>query len=186
MSQHDKNVRLVASGIMIALSTVLSMITLIRMPQGGALTPCSLLPVCMISIVYGVKWGFGTAFTYAVVQLIIGFSEVMSWGLSAKALVISFIFDYIIGFTVLGFAGMFRNQKFWGIGAGIGLAFVLKYVAHVISGATAFAVFMPENFSNVWIYSMAYSFYLLPECLITLVAAYALCKVPALQKIKIA
>ncbi len=186
MSQHDKIVRLAASGIMIALAAILSMIKLIPMPQGGALTPCSLLPICMISIIYGVKWGLGTGLAYAGVQLMMSFSQVMSWGLSASALTVSFVFDYILGFAVLGLAGIFRNQKGWGIGAGIAVAIALKYIAHVISGGIAFGVFMPEQFSNVWIYSLAYSSYLLPEMLITIAGAYALCRVPALQKIKTA
>ena len=183
---HEKIEKLTTSSIMIALSVILHMIAIVRMPQGGELTPCSLLPVCMISIIYGLKWGLGTAFTYSVVQLMLGFSQVMSWGLSAKALAISFIFDYIIGFTVLGLAGLFRKQKVWGIGAGIALAFALKYIAHVISGVTAFSVFMPEEFDNVWVYSLVYSSYLLPEMLLTIGAAYLVCRVPAVAKLKTA
>ncbi|MBE6876907.1 MAG: energy-coupled thiamine transporter ThiT [Ruminococcus sp.] len=186
MSQHDKIVRLTASGIMIALSTVLSMIKLIPMPQGGALTPCSMLPVCMISIIYGVKWGLGTGFAYSLVQLAIDFSAALSWGISAKALAVSFACDYIIAFTVLGLAGLFRNQPKWGIGVGITIVFLLKYASHVFSGAVAFGQFMPEEFSNVWIYSLAYNTYMLPELIPTIIIAYFLCKVPSLSRLKTA
>jgi len=186
MNQHDKIVRLSASGIMIALSTVLSMIKLIPMPQGGALTPCSMLPICMISIIYGVRWGLGTGFACSLVQLAIDFSAALSWGLSAKALAVSFTFDYLVAFTVLGLAGIFRNKPVWGIGTGITIVFLLKYAAHVFSGAVAFGAFMPENFNNVWIYSLAYNTYMLPELIPTVMIAYLLCKVPALHKLKTA
>ena len=186
MSQHDKIVRLTASGIMIALSTVLSMITLIRMPQGGGLTPCSMLPVCMIWIIYGVKWGLGTGFAYSLVQLAIDLSAALSWGISATALAVSFVFDYIVAFTVLGLAGLFRNQSKWGIGAGIAIVFLLKYASHVFSGAVAFGQFMPEDFNNIWVYSFAYNTYMLPELIPTVIIAYALCKVPSLAKLKAA
>ena len=186
MTQHQKTVRLVASGIMIALATVLSMITIIKMPQGGALTPCSMLPICMISIVYGVKWGLGTAFAYSLVQLMMDFSAALTWGLSAKALAISFVCDYFLAFTLLGLAGMFRNRGAWGVGAGIAVCGILRYISHVVSGAVAFGIWMPDNFDNVWIYSLAYNSYLIPEVILTIIAAYLLCRVPAIMKMKTA
>ena len=109
LTSHGKIVRLTASGIMIALATVLSMITIVKMPLGGSLTPVSMLPICMIAIVYGTGWGLGTALAYALVQLIIDFSSALTWGLSVPALVACFVFDYLLAFSVLGFAGVFRS-----------------------------------------------------------------------------
>ena len=100
LSSHDLVVRLCASGIMIALSTVLSLITIIKMPMGGSLTPVSMLPVCMIAIIYGTKWGLCTSFAYALVQLILDFAAALSWGLSVPALVACFVFDYLLAFTI--------------------------------------------------------------------------------------
>lgn len=56
LSSHRIVVRLAASGIMIALATVLSMVTVVKMPLGGSLTPLSMLPICMIAIIYGTGW----------------------------------------------------------------------------------------------------------------------------------
>lgn len=183
LTNHQKIVRLTASSIMIALASVLSLITIIKMPLGGSLTPVSMLPICMISVIYGIKWGLGTSFVYALVQLILDFASALSWGLSARALVVCFIFDYILAFTVLGFAGIFRKQKNWGICAGVAAAVLLRYICHIISGGTVFAIWMPEEWSNPWVYSMAYNgAFMLPEMILTVIAAFALSKVPLIHR----
>ena len=46
---------LTVSAIMIALSTVLSFLKVYDLPLGGSLTVFSMVPVCMIGIMYGVK-----------------------------------------------------------------------------------------------------------------------------------
>ena len=184
LTKHDKIVRLTASGIMIALATVLSMITIVKMPLGGSLTPVSMLPICMIAIIYGTGWGLGTAFAYALVQLIIDFSSALTWGLSVPALVACFVFDYILAFTVLGFAGLFRKKGTAGILGGVALALLLRYVCHIISGGTVFAVWLPEEWSDPWIYAAAYNgAFMLPELILTCIAAFALSKVPAISKL---
>ena len=184
LSTHDKIVRLAASGIMIALATVLSLVTIVKMPLGGSLTPVSMLPICMIAIIYGTGWGLGTAFAYALVQLIIDFSSALTWGLSVPALVACFVFDYILAFTVLGFAGLFRKKGTAGILGGVALALLLRYVCHIISGGTVFAVWLPEEWSDPWIYAAAYNgAFMLPELILTCIAAFALSKVPAISKL---
>lgn len=184
LSRHDKIVRLAASGIMIALSTVLSMITIVKMPLGGSLTPVSMLPVCMIAIVYGTGWGLGTAFAYALVQLIIDFASAMTWGLSAGALAACFVFDYLLAFTALGFAGLFRKKGSAGIVLGVVIAVLLRYLCHIISGGTVFAVWMPEEWSNPWVYAAAYNgVFMGPELVLTACAAFALSNVPAIRSL---
>ncbi|MBR7039118.1 MAG: energy-coupled thiamine transporter ThiT [Oscillospiraceae bacterium] len=184
LSSHDKIVRLTASGIMIALATVLSLVTIVKMPLGGSLTPVSMLPICMIAIIYGTGWGLGTAFAYALVQLIIDFSSALTWGLSVPALIACFVFDYILAFTVLGFAGLFRKKGTAGILGGVALALLLRYVCHIISGGTVFAVWLPEEWSDPWIYAAAYNgAFMLPELILTCIAAFALSKVPAISKL---
>ncbi len=184
LSRHDKIVRLAASGIMIALSTVLSMITVVKMPLGGSLTPVSMLPVCMIAIVYGTGWGLGTAFAYALVQLIIDFASAMTWGLSAGALAACFVFDYLLAFTALGFAGLFRKKGSAGIVLGVVIAVLLRYLCHIISGGTVFAVWMPEEWSNPWVYAAAYNgVFMGPELVLTACAAFALSNVPAIRSL---
>ena len=49
--------KLTMSAVMIALSVALSLVKLFQMPLGGSVTLLSMLPVCMLSIMYGTRWG---------------------------------------------------------------------------------------------------------------------------------
>lgn len=75
MTSSFKTKRLVESALMIALSTILSFIILFRLPFGGSITACCMLPVILVSYRYGVKWGFATAFAFSLIQGIQGIAE---------------------------------------------------------------------------------------------------------------
>ena len=183
LSSHERTVRLTTSAVMIALSTVLSMIPLWKMPLGGSITPFSMLPVCMVSIVYGVKWGLGTSLAYALVQLALDFASAVSWGLSVPALIVCFVVDYFLAFTSLGLAGCLRDKGKMGIVGGVVIAILARYICHVISGGTVFSIWMPEDWSNPWLYSAAYNgFFMLPELIMTTIAAFVLTRVPQIRK----
>ena len=129
--------KLTLSAVFVALATVLSLIEVIRMPLGGSVTLLSMLPIVMISIMFGLKWGFGTAFVYALGQLALGLPEVLTWGLTPAMLIGTVLFDYIIAFTVLGIAGIFAKKGYAGICGGVALAIFLRFVSHFISGRSA-------------------------------------------------
>ncbi|MBQ8841812.1 MAG: energy-coupled thiamine transporter ThiT, partial [Ruminiclostridium sp.] len=61
--------KLVTSAILLALAMVLSLIKVYKLPLCGSVTLLSMLPVCIISLKYGVKWGFLCSFLYAFIQL---------------------------------------------------------------------------------------------------------------------
>ena len=50
---------MIEAAIMLALTMALDMFAVIRMPYGGSVTICSLLPIIAF-ISQGTKWGFGT------------------------------------------------------------------------------------------------------------------------------
>ena len=127
MTQSFKTKRLVESALMIALSTILSFIIIFRLPFGGSITACCMLPVILAAYRYGTKWGLVTAFAFSLIQGIQGIAEgtfsaaslgvengVFNGGFfSGSTLLASFgifLLDYIIAFTVLGFGGIFRNR----------------------------------------------------------------------------
>ena len=184
----NKSVRILAEcAIMVALASVLS---LIKIPQlffpnlGGSITLFSMLPICVIAIKYGPKWGFGTAFVYSAMQLLFGITldGVLGWGLSAAFLVGTIFFDYLIPFTALGFAGSFRNSGTPGIMTGITLALLIRWASHIFSGVIFFASWSP--WENPFIYSLAYnSVYMVPELILTIAGAVLLYRVKALHKI---
>ena len=64
--------KLAASAAFVALATVLSLIKVVKMPLGGSVTLLSMLPVVMISAMFGLKWGFGAAFVGAIVISLVG------------------------------------------------------------------------------------------------------------------
>ncbi len=98
--------RLTLSGIMIALGTVLSLFTIIKMPQGGTITPLSMLPVIIIGYIYGVKWGCFTGLAYGIIQMLIGGDIFAN---SFWVAIGSILLDYLLAFGAMGFGGLFRN-----------------------------------------------------------------------------
>ena len=168
---------------MVALSSVLSLISVWRMPLGGSITLLSMLPVCMVSVKYGLKTGLACSFIFALVQLMLGFSSLMSWGLTAEILAGSFIFDYILAFTVLGFAGIFGKKSSLRICGGICFSMFLRFISHFVSGVILFASTVPEGW-NPFIYSICYNgAYMLPEMVFTSIAAVAIFRLPSVSKI---
>lgn len=185
MSEKKKvNVKkLTMSAVLIALSAALSMVKVFEMPLGGSVTLLSMLPVCMLSIMYGCKWGLFCSFVYSLTQLVMGIGSVLSWGLTPQALVGSIVFDYLAAFTVLGLAGMFRRHGVPGYIGGISLALLLRAVSHVISGVIFFATWAPEGW-NPFVYSIAYNgAYMVPEIVFTFAGAIFLLKEPHTAKL---
>ena len=179
--------KLTFSAVMVALASALSLIKIYELPLGGAVTLLSMLPIVVISISLGLKWGVGSSFVYSLIQLFFGITldGLLGWGLTATYLVGVIFLDYLIPFTVLGFAGAFAKKGYVGTLAGISLVFVLRFVSHLFSGAILFGI--PEKwadkFSNVWLYSAAYNgSYMLPELVITLVAAAIIFRLPQVKK----
>ncbi len=175
--------RLVVTAIFLSLATVLSMIKVYELPMGGSITLLSMLPVAMISISYGTRWGIITAFIYSVIQLLLGVQDILSWGLTPTVLVASFFLDYILAYTSIGISGIFRKAGFKGICAGIFLGLTLRFAFHLISGTVLFAEWTPEEFASPLLYSVVYNgSYMLPEIIITCIGASILFKAPVVTK----
>ena len=157
--------------VMVALSTVLSLVKVWEMPLGGSITLLSMLPVMLIAIRHGTRVGTFTAFVYAAGQLFLGLSSLMSWGMTPAMWIGSVTFDYLLAFTLLGLAGVFKKHGLPGALAGIVLACALRFISHFISGAIFFAVWCPEGW-NVVLYSVCYNGgYMLPELVLTVMGA---------------
>ena len=189
MNQKSNTKRLVVSAIMIGLAAALSMIKVWKMPLGGSITLLSMLPICMLSIKYGVKWGLFSSFAYALVQIALDFAELMSWGMTLKIWIGCIIFDYLLAYTSLGLAGLFRKKGAVGAAGtvrmciGIAAALVVRFVCHVISGTIFFDIWCPDDW-NVYLYSIVYNgTFMGPELLFTLIAAAILFNIPQTSKL---
>ncbi|MGM9647708.1 MAG: energy-coupled thiamine transporter ThiT [Eubacteriales bacterium] len=186
--KHTNTRKLVTSAILLALSFVLSFVKIVDFPWGGAITLFSMLPICLVSLKYGMVWGLGSAFAYSLLQLFQDLGEAMSWGLDAKAWIGMILFDYLIAFTVLGFAGIFRSRGRTGAVAGTAIAITLRYISSVLSGAVVWKsigeVAFGWSFENTWLYSLVYNgLYMLPELVITVVVLVILSSLPQLKRL---
>lgn len=176
--------QLVTSAILLALAMVLSMIKVYKLPLGGSVTLLSMLPVCMISLKYGVKWGFVCSFLYAFIQFGVDLGEVMAWGMDVRMWIGCIVFDYMLAYGILGLSGIFRKRKTPVMLTGVGIAVVIRFISHYISGAIFFDIWMPEQFDNPYFYSLVYNgSYMLPELIFTLIGAGLLFGVPVIRKI---
>ena len=181
MKQNTK--RLTLSAVFIALSAVLSMIKIYDLPLGGSITLLSMLPICIVAICYGTKWGVFCSVLYAFVQIMLDLGKLMGYGMTVQIWIGSLVFDYIIAFGSLGLAGLFRKKGTWGICAGISVSLVTRFVSHFISGSILFGTFAPEGWNIYW-YSLCYNgSYMLPEMILTVVGAVLLFRLPQIKKL---
>ncbi len=178
-------IRMAECSVLLALSVVLSFIEVWKMPMGGGITLLSMLPVCLIAVKYGIKGGLSTAFLYSVIQFAIGFASgnVFVYCVTPLTWAVCFLFDYILPFSVLGFAGVFRKRSpFVGTVAGIAMVIFIRFVCHYITGVTIWGQWA-EGMSP-YLYSLVYNGqYMLPEGIFTCIAAAMLIKLPQLRKL---
>lgn len=185
----NKTKMLVEGAAMVALATVLSFIRVYKLPWGGSVTLLSMLPIAVYSIRWGIKPGFVVSFAYSLVQFVQGIMDgLFGWGLTPGMLIASILLDYILAFTVLGIAGVFRKKGFVGAIMGIVLAGVLRFFVHFLSGVVIWHSFgeLWEGFAteNEWLYSLLYNgAYMLPEIIITVIGAVIILSVPSTRKI---
>ncbi|HCW52132.1 MAG TPA: energy-coupled thiamine transporter ThiT [Clostridiales bacterium] len=146
---------LVEAAIMVAVASVLSVVVLFHAPQGGSVTPASMVPLLVLALRRGPKVGLMAGAVYGLIQLWLD-PFVVHWA--------QVILDYPLAFALLGLAGFFPGRPFLGAAAGI----LGRMVSHVLSGVIFFASYAGEV--NPWIYSLAYNAgYLVPELVLSLV-----------------
>ncbi len=171
---NNKTKALVESAILVAIGTVLSLFKIAELPYGGSVTIASMLPVILISYRHGLGWGLGSGFVYGALQQLLGLKN-LSYFSDWKSVIAVILLDYIIAFTVIGLGGVFRktikNQGL-SLAAGGFLISVLRYICHVVAGATVWAgLSIPTNAALV--YSFAYNAtYMLPETIVLMITAF--------------
>ena len=182
-NKQQKMLRLVESGLMLAMATVLSMVKVLDLPYGGSITAFSALPILLVAYRHGVWQGVLTAFAHALIQLMLGGSA-LSYATSAKAAVAIVVLDYLLAFTVLGLGGIFRRgcgNQGTALVLGALLTGAARYALHVIAGCTVWAgLSIPTEAALV--YSLAYNAtYMVPEVAVTALGAWYLSRAVNLQ-----
>ena len=132
----------------IAISFVLSYIRLLHMPQGGSITPASMLPVMMFAYAFGFGPGLVCSMAYGVLQM---FQDMYIVGWVQATL------DYVLAFGSLALVALFRGWKSpLNFSVGVIVAGIARVFFHVLSGVVYFAEYAPEGMDPL-VYSLAYN-----------------------------
>jgi thiamine transporter len=159
---------IVFAALSMALAFVLSYIRIIHMPQGGSLTPGSMLPVMLFAYTFGTIPGLVVGAAYGLLQLLQDLYVVHP---------VQLLLDYVLAFGALGLAGLFRKQNI--LWLGVLVAGFTRFLCSYISGVVFFASYAPEG-QAVWIYSLVYNGSIIGgDTLICLVIAL----IPALKNV---
>ncbi len=165
--------KLAEAAVMLAVATVLSLIKFIDLPYGGSVTVACMLPVIIISYRHGIKFGLLTGFVFGLIQQLLGLNT-LSYVTTWQSIIAVIMLDYIIAFMLIGLGGMFRKLSSQANALLLGtiVVCILRYICHVISGATVWAgLSIPTN--AALIYSIGYNAtYMIPEAIITAAVAY--------------
>ena len=164
---HRAVLMLCEGAVMVVLAQILGWLKLWEMPWGGSIC-LSMLPIFIYACRWGVGPGLMSGFVLGVLQFMLDGGFALGWQ--------SILGDYLLAFTVLGLAGLFRGRNssvFLGTLTGSAARFLVHYVV----GATIWAEYMPETFFGLtmttpWFYSLLYNgFYMVIDaalCLLVL------------------
>ena len=158
--------------IMVAIAQVLGYLKLFgNLPNGGSIT-FAMFPILLFAVRWGLGKGLLAGFAFGLLQML--FDGAYAWGWQ------SMLLDYVVAFTPLGLAGLFKGKK-WGIFPGTVLGCGARFVVHYISGVTIYRIYMPTEipgigtFDDPVIYSLVYNAsYMLPCMVLALAVAGAL------------
>lgn len=168
MKDNLKLRALCEGAIFVALAQILSYLKFFELPDGGSVT-VGMLPIFL----YCARWGFGpgmlASFVYSILQLVGDTAYSVGWQ--------SLIGDYIVAFTVLGFAGLFHKQKY-GFFTGTVVGCLARFLVAYLVGVLLWGEYMPSEFFGMtmttpWFYSALYngSYMLIDLALCLLVGA---------------
>ena len=127
-------------GLAIALAFILDMLKIYTLPNGGgSISLGSMIPILLISFVYGPSIGLFTGFLFGVLKLIID-----PYILNP----VQVLFDYPLPFMAVGIAGFFKNKY---LGATLGM--LLRFSCHFISGVIFFGILCTSRNVSYTIFS---------------------------------
>jgi thiamine transporter len=127
------------------------------MPQGGSLTPASILPLLIFAYYFDWKKGI-------IVGLIYSFLQLMQSPQIYHP--IQVILDYPLAFTSVFVVGFFKPLGKKGFFIGAVCFGLIRYLCHVLSGSIFFGAW---DTIDSWTFSLIYNSYVLIDLAITLV-----------------
>ena len=164
-SNFHRHVRMLCEGaLMVVLAQVLGHLKLWEMPWGGSIC-LSMLPIFFFACRWGLGPGLMSGFVLGILQFMFDGGFALGWQ--------SIIGDYLLAFTVLGLAGLFRSKPSSPF-LGTILGSTARFLVHYVVGATIWAEYMPEAFFGMtmttpWFYSLLYNgFYMVIDMVLCL------------------
>ena len=158
------------SAMCITLSTILSYVKLVQMPQGGTVTAFSMLFIVLIGYWFGPAAGILAGVAGGLLQLAIDPFVIHPMQL---------LMDYPLAFGALGLSGFFRNMlknntlgpsriRFDGLCIGYVVASLARWLMGFLSGLIFFSEYAGNM--NPAVFSAVYNIsYILPEMVLTLI-----------------
>ena len=143
---NSKTKRLTATGVLVALGVILTLIKIYQLPYGGAITLAGMVPVIIVGYKYGIKWGLFSGFVFSLIQMILGATMSQAFAgmydsehalMSVFKIVLMAFLDYIVAFSSIGLSGLFRNKiknDTAALAVGAGFACFFRFIAHFLSG----------------------------------------------------
>jgi thiamine transporter len=156
---------LTEAALAVALSFVLGLFVLFKMPFGGSVS-LEMIPLILLSLRQGWKVGVVAGMVYGFLDLAIDPFVVHP---------LQLLLDYPLAFGVIGLAGLFKPTVRGAI-LGATVAVLGRFFCHFLSGVVFFASYAPDSW-NPFIYSAAYNAaYLVPSLGIAVVVVVVLLK----------
>lgn len=158
---------LTASAVAIALAFVLNQITLFKMPQGGSITPLSMLIIILVGYYFGTRQGILAGMAFGLLDLLVNPYVISP---------IQMLVDYPLAFGALGLGGLLN--KYDSVIPAYLLGVFGRFIFSFLSGYIFFGMYAPEGF-NGFTWSLLYNgSYMGVEALLTVV----LLAIPAVNK----
>jgi thiamine transporter len=157
---------LTEAAIAVALSFVLGLFVLFKMPFGGSVS-LEMIPLILLSLRQGWKVGVIAGTAYGLLDLAIDHFVVHP---------LQLLLDYPLAFGVLGLAGLFKPTVRGAI-LGATVAVLARFSCHFLSGVVFFASYAADYDLNPFLYSALYNVaYLAPSLGIAVVVVVVLLK----------
>ena len=149
---------LINIALMLAMTIILHQFRLYHMPQGGSVTLGAMVPLLFVSYRYGLGTGCLAGFLYGIFNM-----------MQDPYLL------HPLPYMALSLAALFPAHRM----ASTALAFLARFLCHIVSGVVFFASYAPAGTSPL-VYSLTFNAtYLVPECII----CFALLKVLPVERL---
>jgi thiamine transporter len=147
LAKFEWNTRSIARiGVVSGLTIVLYMIKLVPFPQGGGCSLLSILPIMILSVIYGMEEAL-------ICGIVVGLTKIV---IAPPLFPLQIPLDYLGAMMAIGFTPMFGVDSPVKLFSGAFTASAISIFFSILSGIIFFGQFAPEGM-NVWVYSTIYN-----------------------------